>query len=253
MTAPATGWGENSDLSVYFAETAAYTVRTPTRVIPTATVIPGPGHAHNGAIIGGIVGGVLGALILAIAILCCWIRRRRQPKRQPDGYVWGHPSSHRPSEMQGQFTQPTELPARNSAIMHPYKPPIHSTLYEQKGLSPIGSSPLVSTGSPAQSMPTYSQHMMSASTGLAPLSDTRLGSPPYQHPAHQSLNPQEYFPPPPARTDASYGSTLARPFTAHGRSYELPASRNSALVPTNVKERSEANTQSASRSPHSLT
>jgi hypothetical protein len=238
---------------VYFAETAAYTIRTPTRTIPTATSTASPGHKHNAAILGGAVGGSLGALLLAVAILFCWIHRRRRSHRQLHSDVKCHPGGLRRSEMQGQLSHPTELPARNSAMMNSYKIATPSTSYEHKGISPARSSPPASTRSPVQSMPNHSPSSLSTNILPTPLFDARLESPVYQHPAHQPLGLPEYFPPPPVRSDILSESTLARPHTAHGRRHELPASRSPALVPGNVGEMSGESMESASRSTYSLT
>jgi len=251
-TAPALGWGANNDLSVYFAETATYTVRTPTRAIPTATGTPTESHKHNAAVIGGAVGGGLGALILAFVILFCWIRQRRRSHREFDGHVKGHLNGYRPSEMQGQVAYPAELPVRDSAMTNPYTTATSSMAYEHKGLPPIGSSVPASTGSPVQSIPSHSPSSPSSNTVIAPLFDTRLGSPVYQHPAHQPLlGAQEYFPPPSARSDTSSGSALARPHVAYGRPHELPTSRSPALLPGHVREMSGENNESASGSTYS--
>jgi hypothetical protein len=160
----------------------------------------------------------------------------------------GHLHGYRPSEMQGQVTYPTELPARNSAMMNSYKIATPSTPYEHRRFSPTGSSPPASTGSPIQSIPSHSPHSMSTNTVIAPLFDTRLESPVYQHPAHQPLGAQEYFPPPSVRSDTLSGSALARLHVAHGRSHELPTSRSPAVLPG---EMSGENKESASGSTHS--
>ena len=164
-----------------------------------------------------------------------------------------HRHGYRPSEMQGQLSQPTELPARNSAVLTSYESARPSVTYEHKGLSATGSSPPASSGSPVQSLPSRSPRSMSTNTVPAALFDTRLGSPVYQHPAHQPLGAQEYFPPPPARTDTRLGPTLVRPSPVHGRSHELPASTSPALAPRNVGHRSAENMESTSRRTYSFT
>jgi hypothetical protein len=141
--------------------------------------------------------------------------------------------------MQAQVLHPSELPVRNSAMMDSYITVTPSTPYEHKGFSPIGSSPPASNGSPI-----HSPRALSTNTVIAPLIETRLGSPVYQHPAHQPLSAQEYFPPPFARSDTSPGSALARSHVAHGRSHELPTSRSPALVPLYVGEMSGENEES---------
>jgi hypothetical protein len=145
-----------------------------------------------------------------------------------------------PSEMQGQVPHPSELPVRSSAMMNSYITVTPSTPYEYKGLSPTGSSPPPSTGSPI-----HSPRSVSTNTVIAPLFDTRLGSPVYQHPAHQLLGAPEYFPPPSARSDKSSRSALAQPHGVHGRSHELPTSRSPALAPVYVGEMSGENEESA--------
>jgi hypothetical protein len=192
------------------------------------------------------------ALILAFVILFCWIRQRRRSHGEFDGHMKGHPHGYRPSEMQGQVTYPAELPVRDSAVMNSYKTEASSPPYEHKGLPPIGSSARASTGSPIRSIPSHSPSSPSSNTVIAPLFDTRLGSPAYQHPAHQPLlSAQEYFPPPSARSDTSSGSALARPHVGHGRTYELPTSRSPALLPGHVGEMSGENNESASGSTYS--
>jgi hypothetical protein len=155
--------------------------------------------------------------------------------------------------MQGQLTQPTELPTRNSGIVSSYKSTNTSTSDEHKGLSPTRLSPPTSIGSPAHSMPNYSPRSMTTNTGPAPFFETRMGSPVYQHPAHQSLTPQEHFPPPPVRRDTVSGSTLGRPHPVHGRSHELPASKSPLLVHGNVGEMLGEDTESGSCSTQSFT
>lgn len=194
----------------------------------------------------------MGALLLAVAILLCWIHRRRRLHKQLDSHVKCHPGGLRRSEMQGQLSHPTELPARNSAMMNSCKTATPSTPYEHKGISPARSSPPASTHSPVHSIPNHSPMSLGTSIVPTPLSDTRLGSPWYQHPAHQPVGLPEYFPPPPVRSDTLSESTLA-PHTAHGRIHELPASRSPALVPGNVGEMSGDSMESASRSTYSLT
>jgi len=142
--------------------------------------------------------------------------------------------------MQGHVLHPSELPVRNSAMMDSYITATPSTPYEHKGFSPIGSSPPASNGSPI-----HSPRSLSANTVIAPLFETRLGSPVYQHPAHQPLSAQDYFPPPSARSDMSSGSALAWPHAVHGRSHELPTSRSPALVPVYVGEMPGENEESA--------
>lgn len=203
--------------------------------------------------IGSAVGGSLGVLVLAIAILSCWTHRRRCLHRQINGHAKSHPHGHRRSEMQGQLTQPTELPSRNSAVMDSHKTATPSTSYEHKVLSPARSSPPASTSSPVESRPDCWTRSLSTTTVPAPLSDSRLGSHVYQHPAHQPLSPQEHFPPPPVRGDISSESALVRPQTAHGRSHELPASKSPVLLSGNVGEMSADTRESASRSMYSLT
>jgi len=141
--------------------------------------------------------------------------------------------------MQGQVPHPSELPVRNSGMVDPYMTATPSTPYEHKGFSPTGSSPPASSGSPIQS-----PRSMSSNTVIAPLLETRLGSPVYQHPAHQPVGAPEYFPPPSARSDKSSASALARPHGAYGRRYELPTSRSPALDPVYVGEMSGENEES---------
>jgi len=142
--------------------------------------------------------------------------------------------------MQAQVLHPSELPVRNSAMVDSYTTATPSTPYEHKGFSPIGSSPPASNGSPI-----HSPRSMSTNTVIAPLLETRLGSPVYQHPAHQPVGAQEYFPPPSARSDKSSASASARPHGLHGRSHELPTSRSPALVPLYVGEMSGENEESS--------
>jgi hypothetical protein len=164
----------------------------------------------------------------------------------------GHPRGYRPSEMQGQVAYPAELPVRNSVMTNSYTTATSSTPYEHKGLPPIGSSVPASTESPIQSIPSHSPSSPGSNTVIAPLLDTRLGLPMYQHPAHQPLpGAHEYYPPPSARSDTSSGSALARSHVAQGRTHELPTSRSPALLPAYVGEMSGENNESASGSTYS--
>jgi hypothetical protein len=195
----------------------------------------------------------LGTLVLAVVILCCWRYRRRRCGRNFDGHAKSRLRGRAPCEMQGQITQPTELPSRNSAIGDSHKTVTPSASYEHKVLSPTRSSPPASTSSPAESMPNHSPRSLSANTLPVPLFNTRLGSPFYQHPAHQSPSPQDLFPPPPAgRSDTLSRFMQARPQTAHGRSHELPASRSPAVAAKQVGEMSADTAKSPSRSTDSL-
>jgi hypothetical protein len=195
----------------------------------------------------------LGAIVLAVGILSCWRYRHHRCGRNVDSHAKCHLRGHGPREMQGQITQPTELPSRNSAMIDSYKSETPSTSYEHKVISPTRSSPPASTGSPAESMPNHSQRSLSANTSPTPLFNTRLGSPFYQHPAHQHLSPQEFFPPPPVRCDTISGSMITRPQTAHGRRHELPASTSSAVVAGDIGEMSADTAESPSRSTYGLT
>jgi hypothetical protein len=219
----------------------------------TATGTSSPGEKHNAGIIGGAIGGSLGTLAVAVVILCCWRYRRLRCGRNLDGHVKNQLRGRAPCEMQGQITQPTELPSRNSTIGDSHKTVTPSMLYERKVLSPTRSSPPASTGSPAESMPSHSPRSLSANTFPPPLFNTRLGSPFYQHPAHQSPGRQDLFPPPPAgRSDALSRFMLAQPQTAHGRSHELPASTSPAVAAKQVGEMSADTIKSPSRSTDSL-
>lgn len=252
-TTPAEGWGVNSDLSVYFAETASYTIRTPTRVFPTGTGSSRPSRKHNAIIIGSAVGGSIAVLVVAMAILYYWICRHRRSRIQFGRVAKGHPQAGRPSEMHGQITQPTELPSQSTTMVGSYKNATPSTSYDNNVVSTTRSSAPPSTGSPVESMPNQCPQPLSTNTVPAPLFNSRMGSLVYQHPAHQPLSPLEFFPPPPpTRSEPLAGSMLARPHTAHGRSHELPASKSPTLIHRDIGEMSAETTESASRSTYSL-
>jgi hypothetical protein len=80
---PSNGW-DDPRVGVYFGQQAQYSLRTPTRALPTQTAtprstpVPPPGKKSNiGAIAGGTVGG-FAALTLAIAIIFFYLRKRKR-------------------------------------------------------------------------------------------------------------------------------------------------------------------------------
>lgn len=210
---PESGWGTNSELSVYFGATYSAKVRTATREIPSATNSPADsGHKPNvGAIVGGVVGGVV-ALIAIIALVFLCLRSRR---RTSDGQAQSADSNNnKGNDPHG--------PDRARKSVASFSASQGTTLYSPHPQSPSWSA----QGSPP---PPAAQ----PSHGMKPAADPYYrASPPSQHQISDDWGQpgeyvyhQTYYPP---ALDPSQSHM-------HAQSVEMPSVRS----PANVSEMPE--------------
>lgn len=177
-------------MATYFGQLAPFASRTPTRVLPTQTVIPVPATPPSKKInIGAIVGGVLGGVAVLAAGLIFFFLRKRKRNHQP---------------------QPTSTPTHTdySSVQSP--PSNFATKSKFTVVNPDYTSPVCSPNLSSHSPIHPYAHSPPHSTPLP-----ALHTQPTYHPAHVP-EPMEHYPRPDGR----------RPNLAHLGSSEMPTVRS---------------------------
>ncbi|KAI9802083.1 MAG: hypothetical protein M1833_002004 [Piccolia ochrophora] len=195
VKSPSNGWDDNA-LPVYFNQKASYTVRAPTRAIPSPTGDPAPPPPNStkkknvGAIAGATVGAVVGLAALIILALILY-RRRRNRKNHANAHGPSGPMSINTSVSRGAPSPDIDPKYPVYSASQPNSPmgspPMHSHSPIQPHGSPYGTTP--------PNFAAYHQSHPSSTTSFRPHYSPPVPNADVGVPYHQP-NEFPYYPPP---------------------------------------------------------